>query len=89
MEQIKPHAKKALAFLAIIVSLLAACLLAGCNSSNSQEKVELEIYAANSLTDAMNEAQEAYTKENPNVTFKVRSTKLWHARAEDRSRWRT
>ena len=39
-------------------------------SSNSQEKVELEIYAANSLTDAMNEAQEAYTKDNPNVTFK-------------------
>lgn len=70
MEQTKPHAKKALAFLAIIVSLLAACLLAGCSSSNSQEKVELEIYAANSLTDAMNEAQEAYTKENPNVTFK-------------------
>lgn len=56
MEQTKPHAKKALAFLAIIVSLLAACLLAGCSSSNSQEKVELEIYAANSLTDAMNEA---------------------------------
>lgn len=49
---------------------MAACLLAGCSSSNSQEKVELEIYAANSLTDAMNEAQEAYTKENPNVTFK-------------------
>ena len=70
MEQTKPHAKKALAFLAIVVSLLAACLLAGCNSSSSQEKVELEIYAANSLTDAMNEAQEAYTKENPNVTFK-------------------
>ena len=57
MEQTKPHAKKALAFLAIIVSLLAACLLAGCSSSNSQEKVELEIYAANSLTDAMDEAQ--------------------------------
>ena len=34
MEQTKPHAKKALVFLAIIVSLLAACLLAGCNSSN-------------------------------------------------------
>ena len=70
MEQTKPHAKKALALLAILVSLLAACLLAGCSNSNAQEKVELEIYAANSLTDAMNEAQEAYTKENPNVTFK-------------------
>lgn len=70
MERTKPHAKKAFALLAIIVSLLAACLLAGCSNSNAQEKVELEIYAANSLTDAMNEAQEAYTKENPNVTFK-------------------
>ncbi len=70
MERSKPRTRKAFALLAIIVSLLAACLLAGCSNSNAQEKVELEIYAANSLTDAMNEAQEAYTKENPNVTFK-------------------
>lgn len=70
MERSKPRTRKAVTILAIIVSLLAACLLAGCSNSNAQEKVELEIYAANSLTDAMNEAQEAYTKENPNVTFK-------------------
>lgn len=69
MERTKPHAKKAFALLAIIVSLLAACLLAGCSNSNAQEKVELEIYAANSLTDAMNEAQEAYTETHPEVTF--------------------
>lgn len=70
MEQTRSQTKKALALLAVIMSLLAACLLTGCSSSNSQEKVELEIYAANSLTDAMNEAQEAYTKTHPNVTFK-------------------
>lgn len=70
MERSKPRTRKAVTILAILVSLLAACLLAGCSNSNAQEKVELEIYAANSLTDAMNEAQEAYTKENPNVTFK-------------------
>lgn len=69
MERTKPHAKKAFALLAILVSLLAACLLAGCSNSNAQEKVELEIYAANSLTDAMNEAQEAYTETHPEVTF--------------------
>ena len=70
MERSKPRTRKAVTILAIVVSLLTACLLAGCSNSNAQEKVELEIYAANSLTDAMNEAQQAYTKENPNVTFK-------------------
>lgn len=35
----------------------------------SDEKVELQIFAANSLTKAMAEAQELYTKQNPNVTF--------------------
>lgn len=69
MERSKPRTRKAFALLAIIVSLLAACLLAGCSNSNAQEKVELEIYAANSLTDAMNEAQEAYTETHPEVTF--------------------
>lgn len=56
MERSKPRTRKAVTILAILVSLLAACLLAGCSNSNAQEKVELEIYAANSLTDAMNEA---------------------------------
>lgn len=70
MERSKPRTRKAVTILAIIVSLLAACQLAGCSNSNAQEKVELEIYAANSLTDAMTEAQEAYTKEHPEVTFK-------------------
>lgn len=32
-------------------------------------KVELQIFAANSLSKAMNEAQELYTSQNPNITF--------------------
>lgn len=56
---------------ALASSLAFACILTGCSSenSNSVEKIELEIYAANSLTDAMTEAQEVYTKEHPDVTF--------------------
>ena len=33
------------------------------------EAVELQIFAANSLTKAMAEAEELYTQQNPNVTF--------------------
>lgn len=33
------------------------------------EPVELQVFAANSLTKAMAEAQELYTRQNPNVTF--------------------
>ena len=33
------------------------------------EPVELQIFAANSLTKAMDEAQELYTSQHPNVTF--------------------
>ena len=33
------------------------------------ETVELQIFAANSLTKAMAEAEELYTQQNPNVTF--------------------
>ena len=39
------------------------------SSSSSAKAVELQIFAANSLTKAMAEAQELYTKQNPNVTF--------------------
>ncbi|MEC4184991.1 molybdate ABC transporter substrate-binding protein [Adlercreutzia sp. R21] len=35
----------------------------------SGEPVELQIFAANSLTKAMAEAEELYTRQNPNVTF--------------------
>ena len=39
------------------------------SSSASGEAVELQIFAANSLTKAMAEAQELYTEQNPNITF--------------------
>ena len=39
------------------------------SAAASGEAVELQIFAANSLTKAMAEAQALYTKDNPNVTF--------------------
>ena len=39
------------------------------STSSSAKQVELQIFAANSLTKAMAEAQELYTKQNPNITF--------------------
>lgn len=39
------------------------------DSSNDGDKVELQIFAANSLTKAMAEAEELYAQQNPNVTF--------------------
>lgn len=38
-------------------------------SEDTGDAVELQIFAANSLSKAMEEAQEAYTEANPNVTF--------------------
>ena len=70
---VKLHAKHILALVACL--LVAACLV-GCSSQSttsedqsSSEEVTLEIYAANSLEKALNEVQELYTSENPNVTF--------------------
>ena len=42
---------------------------AASSSAASGEAVELQIFAANSLSKAMAEAQELYTKDNPGVTF--------------------
>ncbi|MCI8366516.1 MAG: molybdate ABC transporter substrate-binding protein [Eggerthellaceae bacterium] len=39
------------------------------NASEPAEAVELQIFAANSLTKAMADAQALYTKQHPNVTF--------------------
>lgn len=36
---------------------------------NAGDAVELQVFAANSLTKAMAEAQELYTQQNPNITF--------------------
>lgn len=70
---VKLHAKHILTLVACL--LVAACLV-GCSSQSttsedqsSSEEVTLEIYAANSLEKALNEVQELYTSENPNVTF--------------------
>lgn len=38
-------------------------------SSDTTEEVTLQVFAANSLTKAMAEAQELYTQQNPNVKF--------------------
>lgn len=38
-------------------------------SSNDADAVQLQIFAANSLSEAMEEVQALYTEQNPNVTF--------------------
>ena len=76
---------RAIAGGAIAVALVGALGLFGCSGSSntaanntnanantntaSTEKVELQIFAANSLTKALAEVQELYTASNPNVTF--------------------
>ena len=47
----------------------ASASAAASTSAASAEPVELQIFAANSLTKALAEAQELYTTQNPNVTF--------------------
>ncbi len=42
---------------------------ANANTNKSTEKVELQIFAANSLSKALEEVQTLYTEKNPNVTF--------------------
>lgn len=62
--------------------LAGAFAMFGCTSSqpaaeeqqteeqtSTEEAVELQIFAANSLSEAMEEVQALYTEENPNVTF--------------------
>lgn len=65
----------------LLLSVFAVCLmlvfmLTGCNSSSSEQQTEnssdtttIEIYAANSLEKALDEAQALYTSQNPNVVF--------------------
>lgn len=70
MEKANRIVKMAAVTFALASSLALACVLMGCSGNpSSAEQVELEIYAANSLTDAMSEAQEAYAQEHPEVTF--------------------
>lgn len=80
----KRHTNKYKALITAVVTfaLVAAMGLAGCGSSSSNtnnasnsssskqsEKVELQIFAANSLSKALEEIQSLYTEQNPNVTF--------------------
>lgn len=63
------------------VALIGALVLTGCGSTQNTadepedaveahgEQIELQIFAANSLSKAMEDAQAAYTEANPNVTF--------------------
>lgn len=69
------NAKKvAAAFAAAACCALLAVSLTGCGQSQTQEEkaedVQLQIFAANSLSKAMEEAQEAYIADgHDNVTF--------------------
>ena len=47
----------------------ASASAATSSAAASGEAVELQIFAANSLSKAMAEVQDLYTKQNPNVTF--------------------
>ncbi len=66
----------------VAVGMAAALGLAGCGGGTASSKasssasgsasgqaVELQIFAANSLTKAMAEAQDLYKKDHPNITF--------------------
>ena len=57
--------------LALVLCLSVGLVLTGCSSKEEakSEKVELQVFAANSLSKAMDEVQQLYTKENPNITF--------------------
>lgn len=66
---------------ALSFALVGAFALAGCSggttddattddsSQGTTETVELQIFAANSLSEAMDEVQALYTSENPGITF--------------------
>ena len=54
---------------AAATSTSAASSTAASSSAATGSAVELQIFAANSLTKALAEAQELYTQQNPNVTF--------------------
>lgn len=73
MKLISAHSKMlrfACASFVLALGIVLALGSYGCsNPSNGTKKVELEVYAANSLTDAMTEAQEAYTATHPDITF--------------------
>ena len=72
----KKISRRAFAAVAAL-SLVSAMGVTGCSSSEAgnettaggQEPVELQIFAANSLSKAMEDIQALYTEQNPHVTF--------------------
>ena len=62
---------KKLSILALAAALVAMVAMVGC-SSEQKEPVELQVFAANSLSKAMEEVQAAYIEDgHSNVTFAV------------------
>lgn len=54
-------------FALLLISILSLMVITACGEETS--KIELNISAASSLREALPEIMEAYTSENPNVTF--------------------
>ena len=58
------------AFAAFACCALVAVALAGCQQEQKKEDVQLQVFAANSLSKAMEEAQQAYIEDgHSNVSF--------------------
>lgn len=60
-------------FVALIAALTLSFCLVGCDN---EEKVELELFAANSLSNAMDEATAEYTKQHHTQLLKILSMRL-------------
>lgn len=52
-----------------LVLCMALCLLAGCGTSKEDEKVELTVFAAASMTETLTELGNKYMEEHKNVTI--------------------
>lgn len=62
--------KLLLAFAAFVCCALIAVALTGCQQEQKKESVELQVFAANSLSKAMEEVQQAYIEDgHDNVSF--------------------
>jgi molybdate transport system substrate-binding protein len=65
----KPVTKTSLFFILIVGLLLSITSFSGCTGDSSGDTVELNISAAASLTDALQELNELYMEKNKNVTL--------------------
>lgn len=60
--------------MAAVLTVFMACAMTGCGGNDASQteqepQVTLEVYAANSLSEAMDEAQAAYVEQHPDVAF--------------------